>query len=247
MFFSYLIQKLKRQLSPFSGVVSSLVQLQRSPQETILKGFRSRSYGKDVVVGMYWGRYDSMQSLFGHIQTSRKQSLGFMSLSVLQSCLTCFHSLHRWRLSFSSRKFSRLKCNVQPSRVDSRVPIVINTSSEEEIPKETSCKHPRIAELTRNQLPTEQLSWEDVERLTCHLVHKIKEEQYIFDAILAITRGGLIPATIAAETLELRTVFVATVIFYGDRGDPFYGLAEPRILFFPEKASLEGRKVLVID
>ncbi|GJQ11290.1 hypothetical protein GpartN1_g3081.t1 [Galdieria partita] len=196
---------------------------------------------------MYLGRYDSMQSCFSPARTLRKQRLGFQSLSVLQKCSNCIHSLHRWRLSICSRKFSRPKYYTQPVRGNFRVPILVTSSSDEKFQKETSCKNTDISELTRDQLPTEQLSWEDVERLTCNLVDKIKEENYIFDAILAVTRGGLVPATIAAESLELRTVFVATVIFYGDRGDPFYGLAEPRILFFPENASLKGRRVLVID
>eukprot|EP00871_Galdieria_phlegrea_P000401 jgi/Galph1/1361/GphlegSOOS_G5999.1 len=42
-------------------------------------------------------------------------------------------------------------------------------------------------------------------------------------------------------------MFVATVIFYGDKGDPFYGLTEPRILYFPENSFLKDRKILIVD
>lgn len=68
-----------------------------------------------------------------------------------------------------------------------------------------------------------------------------------FDVVLAITRGGLIPATLLCEALELRNVLSATAMFYTDVGDQFFGMTEPRFLSFPSADALEGRRVLVVD
>lgn len=68
-----------------------------------------------------------------------------------------------------------------------------------------------------------------------------------FDVVLAITRGGLIPATLLCEALELRNILSATVMFYTDTGDQFFGMTEPRFLSFPSADALEGRRVLVVD
>lgn len=93
--------------------------------------------------------------------------------------------------------------------------------------------------------PFKYLSWEQVEGLTKGVVQKIDEER--FDVILAITRGGLVPATLLCEKFGLRTILVATVIFYHDDGCPLYGIVEPRFLSFPSPDTLEGRRVLIVD
>lgn len=68
-----------------------------------------------------------------------------------------------------------------------------------------------------------------------------------FDAILGITRGGLVPASLLAQCFELRNVLTATVIFYDDAGKTFYGMMEPRFLSFPDDRLIEGKRVLVVD
>lgn len=215
---------------------SSALILKKMPLDLKTKRRQLFVGGENVVVGMYLGQHGSMQSRL------RKQSLGFLLLGAQQSCVKCLQLRYQSVHVTLSKNISRRKFYGR-----GRVPIVKSSSSSEEVHSKSKDNYLSVSELTRDQLPTEQLTWEDVERLTGNLVNKIRGESYVFDAILAVTRGGLVPATIVAETLELRTVFVATVIFYGDRGDPFYGLAEPRILFFPENASLKGRKILIVD
>lgn len=68
-----------------------------------------------------------------------------------------------------------------------------------------------------------------------------------FDVVLGVTRGGMVPATLICEALRLRNMLSATVIFYTDAGDQFYGMTEPRFLSFPSAGALEGRRVLVVD
>lgn len=91
----------------------------------------------------------------------------------------------------------------------------------------------------------EFLSWQQVESLTRKIAQETTGER--FDVVLAITRGGLIPATLLCELFELRTVLSATVIFYTDDGEPFFGMTEPRFLSFPSPSALQGRRVLIVD
>lgn len=68
-----------------------------------------------------------------------------------------------------------------------------------------------------------------------------------YDVILAVTRGGMVPGTMMAQALEVRNVLTATVIFYSDEGDAFFGMEGPRFLAFPAPEKLEGQRVLVVD
>ncbi|KAK1865800.1 hypothetical protein I4F81_008323 [Pyropia yezoensis] len=67
------------------------------------------------------------------------------------------------------------------------------------------------------------------------------------DIVVAITRGGMIPATLLCERLGKRTLVSATVMLYTDAGQKFYGLDGPRFLNFPDDEVLSGRHVLVVD
>lgn len=89
------------------------------------------------------------------------------------------------------------------------------------------------------------VSWPQVEALASTVVKKASAER--FDLILAITRGGLVPAALICEELELRTVLSATVMFYTDSGEQFFGMTEPRFLSFPSADALQGRRVLIVD
>eukprot|EP00177_Eucheuma_denticulatum_P003400 GFKZ01006141.1.p1 GENE.GFKZ01006141.1~~GFKZ01006141.1.p1 ORF type:complete len:223 (-),score=35.59 GFKZ01006141.1:1037-1705(-) len=91
----------------------------------------------------------------------------------------------------------------------------------------------------------QNVTWDQVETMTHHLASLSKPIN--IDLILAITRGGLVPATLICEALELRNILSATVMFYTDAGEQFFGMAEPRFLSFPTANALEGRRVLVVD
>jgi hypoxanthine phosphoribosyltransferase len=87
------------------------------------------------------------------------------------------------------------------------------------------------------------LTWHDVEELVSRLVFKLNTP---YDAILAITRGGIIPGGMIAEALHMRNVLTAAVLFSEDASQRTK-LSWPRFLQFPADALLHGRKILVVD
>ncbi len=87
------------------------------------------------------------------------------------------------------------------------------------------------------------LTWHDVEELISQLVFKLDTP---YDAILVVTRGGIIPGGMIAEALKMKEVLTATVLF-PEEDSTHTRLAWPRFLQFPPDAVLENRKVLVVD
>jgi len=85
------------------------------------------------------------------------------------------------------------------------------------------------------------LSWEDLDRLVARLAERAGREH---DVVLAITRGGLVPAGMLAYRLDLREILVAGAVFYLPDGGTH---DTPLIGHFPEAALLDGRRVLVVD
>ncbi|MFW5720366.1 MAG: phosphoribosyltransferase [Candidatus Dojkabacteria bacterium] len=51
------------------------------------------------------------------------------------------------------------------------------------------------------------LSWEDIYVLCQDIVRKVQVSGYNYDAILAVARGGFVPACIVANQLGIRNVF----------------------------------------
>ncbi len=85
------------------------------------------------------------------------------------------------------------------------------------------------------------LSWDDLDALVASLAAEVGHEH---DLVLAITRGGLVPAGMLAYRLGLREILVAGVEFYRPDGDTH---PQPVILHFPDAPLLAGRRVLVVD
>jgi hypoxanthine phosphoribosyltransferase len=85
------------------------------------------------------------------------------------------------------------------------------------------------------------VSWEELERLVGELADRVRGE---YDVMLAITRGGLVPAGILAYALGIRNILIAAVAYYDDEGKPG---PEPLFLQFPADPLLVGRRVLIVD
>lgn len=85
------------------------------------------------------------------------------------------------------------------------------------------------------------LSWQEIERLVDVLCDKIEGK---YDALLCITRGGMVPAALIAERLEQRNVMSAAVMFYTGEGRT---LDKPVFLQFPADPQLTGKRILVVD
>jgi uncharacterized protein len=86
------------------------------------------------------------------------------------------------------------------------------------------------------------VSWDDLDRLVTDLAERLAPHH--FDVLLAITRGGLVPAGMLAYRLRIRNILVAAVEFYDDQGQPG---PRPTFLQFPADPLLRGQRVLVVD
>jgi uncharacterized protein len=93
----------------------------------------------------------------------------------------------------------------------------------------------------------EIVTWNDVDKLIDHLIPQFETE---LDAMLMITRGGIVPGGMLAEAIHLLKIFTASVDFPSEmemenKKDRL--LAWPNFLQFPEDSLLRGKRVLVVD
>lgn len=87
----------------------------------------------------------------------------------------------------------------------------------------------------------QHLTWRQVEDLSLKLAAQLPGG---FDALLVITRGGMVPACIISERVNLRSILVAAVMFYTDVART---LDQPVFLQFPSDPLLNGKRILVVD
>ncbi len=90
----------------------------------------------------------------------------------------------------------------------------------------------------------EILTWEDVDQLIDALLPQLKGST--FDAIMLITRGGIIPGGLIGEALDIKYILTAAVSFPISVA-PAKLLAWPEFLQFPENHLIAGRRTLVVD
>ena len=91
----------------------------------------------------------------------------------------------------------------------------------------------------------EVLTWDDVDKLIDHLVPQFETE---FDAMIIITRGGLVPGGLLAEALDLNYILTAAVDFPAQMAMEQAKLVSwPKFLQFPEEELLAGRRTLIVD
>lgn len=95
------------------------------------------------------------------------------------------------------------------------------------------------------QMRREVLDWNDVSKLIDHLLPQFEGE---FEAMVMITRGGIIPGGILAETMGLTHILTAAVDFPAQMEmEKAKLLAWPQFIQFPEDRLLSGRRTLVVD
>jgi hypothetical protein len=95
------------------------------------------------------------------------------------------------------------------------------------------------------QIRRESLTWENVDSLVDHLLPQFDRE---FDAMLIITRGGIVPGGMLAESMGIMHILLAAVDFPAEIEREHSGLfAWPRFLQFPSEDLLRGRHCLVVD
>ncbi len=86
------------------------------------------------------------------------------------------------------------------------------------------------------------VSWDDLDRLVRVLADRLAGQT--FDVLLAITRGGMVPAGMLSYRLGLRDILVAAVEYYDDHGRPG---PHPTFFQFPADPLLRGKRVLIVD
>lgn len=103
-------------------------------------------------------------------------------------------------------------------------------------------------EPSRGPLRQEWLTWEDVDKLIDVLLPQLRAAGH-FDAMIMITRGGIVPGGLLAEALSLSVVLTAAVDFPSehDLDEKARLLAWPKFLQFPEDTLLSDRRVLIVD
>ncbi len=86
------------------------------------------------------------------------------------------------------------------------------------------------------------LRWADVESDIAILVQKIKKSKIEFDAILGISRGGLVPAMLLSDQLDQHNISTIRMRLYVNGKK----LEQLQILDWPSR-SLDGKTVLIVD
>src|SRR5205823_12950174 len=98
-----------------------------------------------------------------------------------------------------------------------------------------------VARHLANAVNKQHLTWTQIEDLAIRLADRLPTG---YDVMLVITRGGMVPACIVSERLNLRNILVAAVMFYTAQERT---LAKPIFLQFPAAPLLNGREVLIVD
>ncbi len=94
-------------------------------------------------------------------------------------------------------------------------------------------------------LRRESVSWDEVHKLVDHLMGQFEHE---FEAMVIITRGGIVPGGILAEAMNVTHVLTAAVDFPAQfESESSKLLAWPQFIQFPEDNMIVGRRILVMD
>jgi hypothetical protein len=89
------------------------------------------------------------------------------------------------------------------------------------------------------------LTWDDVDKLMDVLLTQLRDAG-VFDGLVMVTRGGIIPGGMICEALDIRDVLTASVRFPASIADQPLA-AWPEFLMFPPDELLEDRRILIVD
>jgi hypoxanthine phosphoribosyltransferase len=91
----------------------------------------------------------------------------------------------------------------------------------------------------------EVVTWQEVDRLIDHLIPQFRRE---FSAMVIVTRGGIIPAGMLAEAMNITHILTAAVDFPAESGGEKTPLMVwPSFIQFPADDKLRGRPTLIVD
>ena len=91
----------------------------------------------------------------------------------------------------------------------------------------------------------EVLTWDAIDQLIDHLLPQFEGE---LEAMVMITRGGIVPGGILSEAMQITNIFTASVDFPAELDSERKRLlAWPQFLEFPDNSLMSSRRVLVVD
>ena len=91
----------------------------------------------------------------------------------------------------------------------------------------------------------ELITWDEVDRLIDHLIPQLRRE---YTAMVMITRGGIIPGGLLADTMNITHILTAAVDFPAQMESSKSTLmAWPTFIQFPADDKLSGRPTLIVD
>jgi len=93
------------------------------------------------------------------------------------------------------------------------------------------------------QLRCELITWSEVERLCQRLARLTRESGYRPDLVIAIGRGGYVPARLICDYLHIMGLTSIKVEHYLSGADR----QEEAVIRYPLKADIRGLRVLVVD
>ncbi|MCP4646868.1 MAG: phosphoribosyltransferase [bacterium] len=86
-------------------------------------------------------------------------------------------------------------------------------------------------------------SWEDAEKASASLTEKINSSGFSPDIIIAISRGGLIPARLLSDFLNVPVLYTIRISFYSSVG---VRREKPEVTQ-PLSVDIKGKKILIVD
>jgi hypothetical protein len=96
-----------------------------------------------------------------------------------------------------------------------------------------------------NDTRREMITWEEVDRLIDHLIPQFRRE---FTAMVMITRGGIIPGGLLADTMGITHILTAAVDFPAQTAREKGALMVwPEFIQFPSDDKLTSRPTLIVD
>lgn len=88
------------------------------------------------------------------------------------------------------------------------------------------------------------LSWQDVDKLVDILIPQFERE---YNAMVIITRGGIIPGGMLAEALDIKHILTAAVDFPSENARDRSLFEWPEFIQFPPDDAITGRSTLIVD
>ena len=98
---------------------------------------------------------------------------------------------------------------------------------------------------SRGPIRHELLSWAEIDKLVDVLLPQLRSAGH-FDALLLITRGGLVPGGLISEALNISYILTAAVDFPSQQGRAQFA-GWPTYLQFPDENLITARRTLIVD